>query len=415
MTSLLLWLALLCIACWCSLAQSPRATILHGEHKGDRLGSALALSANGNVLVAGFPVRVFVRERHQEWSIVQHIIDDEDASAASTTVSVAVSHDGAVVAVGSPKYNHHGRVQVYGWDKDAQRYSPLGASLHGEFRDDFFGCSVALSADGTILAVGARLSDGRTSNAINTGHVRIYQRRTSGDDWIPLGDDIHGEAAYDGSGFALSLSSDGSVVAVGSPANREYQGYVRVYQWDTASNDWHQRGETLRGENPQDLFGWSLQLSADGLVCAVGAPHHDGNGYNAGQTRVFRWQHGGWTHMGQYIRGVHEHEQSGQTVALSGDGMKLAISALDYNNSKSNAGYIRLLHWHNDAWVPSCNDLVGEAQGDRFGMALAFSADGKCLAGGARRTDRTNVGHIQIVSNLDDDDADDEQAAMLYE
>ena len=46
-----------------------------------------------------------------------------------------------------------------------------------------------------------------------------------------LGEDINGEAAGDGSGYSVSLSSDGSRVAIGAPSNVEngfLAGQVRV-------------------------------------------------------------------------------------------------------------------------------------------------------------------------------------------
>ena len=49
-----------------------------------------------------------------------------------------------------------------------------------------------------------------------------------------IGDDINGEAAYDYSGYSVSLSSDGSVVAIGAYNNQgdngKNSGHVRIYQ-----------------------------------------------------------------------------------------------------------------------------------------------------------------------------------------
>ena len=47
----------------------------------------------------------------------------------------------------------------------------------------------------------------------NSGHVRIF--KNIGGSWFQIGQDIDGEAAYDNSGWSVSLSSDGSIVAVG--------------------------------------------------------------------------------------------------------------------------------------------------------------------------------------------------------
>ena len=51
--------------------------------------------------------------------------------------------------------------------------------------------------------------------------------------WQQVGSDIDGEAAGDQSGYSVSLSSDGSVVAIGAPfndGNGIYSGHVRIYQ-----------------------------------------------------------------------------------------------------------------------------------------------------------------------------------------
>ena len=61
--------------------------------------------------------------------------------------------------------------------------------------------------------------------------------------WSQLGGDIDGEAAYDYSGYSVSLSSDGTIVAIGAYANDGNgadSGHVRVYQYSSGS--WTQLG-----------------------------------------------------------------------------------------------------------------------------------------------------------------------------
>jgi hypothetical protein len=47
----------------------------------------------------------------------------------------------------------------------------IGADIDGEAVDDWSGNSVSLSSDGSIMAIGAPLNDG---NGSNSGHVRVY-------------------------------------------------------------------------------------------------------------------------------------------------------------------------------------------------------------------------------------------------
>jgi hypothetical protein len=69
---------------------------------------------------------------------------------------------------------------------------------------------VSLSSDGTIVAIGGFSNDASGSNA---GHVRVLQ--WSGSAWVQLGADIDGEAADDRFGRSAALSSDGTIVAIG--------------------------------------------------------------------------------------------------------------------------------------------------------------------------------------------------------
>ena len=93
-------------------------------------------------------------------------------------------------------------------------WSQLGADIDGEAAGDSSGYSVSLSSDGTIVAIGATGNDATDPNG---GHVRVYEY--SGGSWSQLGADIDGEAAGDSSGYSVSLSSDGTIVAIGATGN----------------------------------------------------------------------------------------------------------------------------------------------------------------------------------------------------
>ncbi len=140
---------------------------------------------------------------------------------------------------------------------------------------------MSLSSDGTVLAVGAIYNDG---NGSTSGHVRVYKYLNNA--WTKLGNDIDGEAAGDYSGHSVSLSSDGTMLAVGAPYNGNYQGHARVYKY--LNSAWSQRGGDIDGGGNYASSGQSISLSSDGSVLAVGAPYFDGkNGSVSGHVRVF--------------------------------------------------------------------------------------------------------------------------------
>ena len=68
-------------------------------------------------------------------------------------------------------------------------WQQLGSDIDGEARDDTSGI-ISLSADGSTIAIGATANYG---NGRDSGHVRIYQRNSNGN-WEQAGADIDGEA-----------------------------------------------------------------------------------------------------------------------------------------------------------------------------------------------------------------------------
>jgi hypothetical protein len=99
----------------------------------------------------------------------------------------------------------------------------IGNDIDGENPGDLSGHSVAISANGNIVAIGAiENNDGGS----RSGHVRVYENLDG--TWTQIGDDIAGEAADDRSGWSLALSADGSIVAIGSDLNNSWRGQVEV-------------------------------------------------------------------------------------------------------------------------------------------------------------------------------------------
>jgi hypothetical protein len=82
---------------------------------------------------------------------------------------------------------------------NGQRWVQLHDDIDGEKAYDNAGHAVAMSGDGTTVAVGAPSSD---ANGDNSGRVRVF--RDSGSAWLQLGDDFDGDAAYDYSVMSTS-------------------------------------------------------------------------------------------------------------------------------------------------------------------------------------------------------------------
>ena len=133
---------------------------------------------------------------------------------------------------------------------------------------------MSLSADGTRVAIGAKLNDGAGSLS---GHVRVYEYASSA--WSQLGADIDGEAEGDQSGNSVSLSADGTRVAIGvggvdslvggndrRNSGEDNNGHIRVYEY--SSGAWSQLGADIIGgiRDFSDYTG--VSFSGDGKVVA---------------------------------------------------------------------------------------------------------------------------------------------------
>ncbi len=301
--------------------------------------------------------------------------------------------------------------------------------------DDFFGQSVALSADGTTLAVGANAEDsaaigfdgvGANDTVIGAGAVYVYRRSAAG--WAQ---EAYVKAANAGPGdefgFALSLSADGSVLAVGAHFESSaatgvggnaasdaapYAGAVYVFR--RSAMGWAQEAYVKASNTDAfDEFGQSVALSGDGATLAVGARvesssattiNGDGSSdasYAAGAVYVFRHAGSAWSQEA-YVKAANAgaDDQFGQTVALSGDGAVLAVGAWQESSASTGvggsalsdaaprAGAVYVFRRAGSAWSPEAYVKASNTDaGDAFGAAVALSADGATLAVGAREED----------------------------
>jgi len=225
-----------------------------------------------------------------------------------------------------------------------------GDDIDGEAEGDQSGYSVSLSSDGSIVAIGAFRNDGTDTTNSDRGHVRIYEWNTSTTNWVQKGSDIDGEAVDDRSGIAVSLSSDGSIVAIGAITNDDTDtnaGHVRIYEWDGSASDWVQKGSDIDGEAAGDNFGHSVSLSSDGSIVAIGATGNDGtdtNDSNRGHVRIYEWSGSAsdWVQKGFDIDGEAAGDFFGYSVSLSSDGSVVAIESPYNDDTGSNAGHVRV-------------------------------------------------------------------------
>ena len=385
---------------------------INGEIASDSLGWAISSNEDGTIVAIGSyhhapggVVRVY------EWngSIWNQMGIDIDAESSGDLfgMSVSLSANGKIFASGgysnAGSGTSAGHARVYEWN--GSTWVQMGSDIDAEAAGDRSGITISLSANGKIVAVGARENDGTTNNTSdNRGHVRVYEYNNDTNVWDIMGNDIDGEASGDqsaGSYYSnnVSLNANGTIVAIGAIHNdggAQDSGHVRVYDYDETRNpQWKQLGDDIDGEVYQDWFGNSVSLSADGTIVAIGAPRHDTTGDRAGRVYVYKYNLNIWEIIGTFD-GEYANDQYGMCVSLNNDGTILAIGG----PQNLNKGHVRIYQYikglYSSEWIKIGNDIEGEGTSDQFGHAVSLSKDGSVLVVSAVYDDNTgtNTGSV---------------------
>ena len=151
--------------------------------------------------------------------------------------------------------------------------------FNGDAPGDRAGQDVSMSDDGTVIAM--RLP-GYKKNGKTVGSVRVFELKDGkwkkrGNQLVNHGSDLSNTSLKD---LVVSLSGDGSVLAYGLPhgsfKGNRKAGVVYVFHWDGGS--WTARGESLGGDGPERFAGQSISLNVDGSVIALGVPATEAGG-----------------------------------------------------------------------------------------------------------------------------------------
>lgn len=250
-------------------------------------------------------------------------------------------------------------------------WTQVGSKITGSTSGDKFGNTVAISANGRIVAASS-IND----NNVTTKYVRVYQ--WDGTNWTQLGSDI--TSTYLFFGFSLDLNDDGTILAIGAIGlNNNEEGHVLVYKYDN-SNGWEQLGSTFSDSaKPQNRLGQSVSLSADGYTLAIADPLNDTNGNNSGRVQIFEYDSvttSDWQQIGSDI------VTPGFSVSLNAYG---TIVAIGVTGSNSNTGHVEIHKLIDGSWVRLGSNLNGNIANDYMGTAVSLNNDGSIVAISAKQ------------------------------
>jgi len=398
-----------------------RGDVVEGPSEDAAFGSSLALSGDGRVMVVGSPGfdrnsgRVDIFELvdfpgdpvPQQW--VERFVIEGTAGQGTLGKSVGVSSDGTIVAVSEPNVERRsGRVTVYAYIPASGDYAPLGNPIVGSNAGSYSGESIAISANGLRVAVGAPYYGGDGLQL--QGQVVIYE--LLGSEWTQMGSPISGTGTLDWLGSAVALSDDGLRVVASAPRNSDLGGYVGTWEWNYALRDWERwgGGDIFNESEPSrssDRFGHSVALSTtSGGVSrlAVGVPWKSvGREGNAGMVVVYELDPAGnrWIRLGDSI--VEDTPTSGNELGSAVDFVDGRFLLVGIPGAADSTGHVRLYRFDEEAkeWELHPVPLTGSSEGDDFGVSLAarreveIDRQGFSLVVGAISDNRGGIGYVQ--------------------
>lgn len=291
---------------------------------------------------------------------------------------------------------------------------------------DYFSWSLAFSADGSTLAVGAPSRDGE--GILNSGAVYIFTRQNN--IWVQQSYlTASNEAAGYGFGASLGLSHDGNTLAVGSlneaggssgVNGNKFDDSLRdsgaVYIFTKTSSGWSEEAY-LKASNPGewDRFGGLLALSGDGRTLLVGAVHEsssaagvngdqaDNSLASSGAAYVFSKIGNEWAQQA-YLKAAAPQAQArfGYGLAISFNGSTAVVGAAreqHYAPVRTGSAYVFIRE--GDSWSQQAYLLPTTNLSHDFGGSLALSNDGNTLAIGAAGEsygDRSFAGAVYVFT-----------------
>ena len=345
-------------------------------------GGAIALSTDGTRIVVGASqsangtTRVYQRAGTAWTQLGADIIGEAAGDFAGNSVDINAA--GTRIAIGARLNSGGGigagHVRVY--DLVGTTWTQVGGDIDGNVGSGF-GWRVALSASGNRLIASATF--------INAGFAQVYD--LVGGTWTQVGATLSG-SGINGFGNAVDVSSDGTTIAVSAPIAQFRSAAGSVFVYRLGGGVWTLAGNVLTGSqtatNLGEEFGDAISLTANGSRIAVAATSNRegplvGGAAPYGQVRVFDLVGSTWTQIGNSVFATADiginPDFFGETLMMSDDGTRWAATG-------ANNTIAKVYTFVGGAWTQTGATIVGTAGLSARSEGLALSRDGKTAAVG---------------------------------
>jgi len=371
-----------------------QAKLVGNTSSSDEQGYSTSLSSDGDVVAVGGDGGVWVFTHYNgSWSELGSKLVIGDKWSPS---SVSLSGDGNVLLAGNPRGNGGmGSIFIFSRVQPEGEFALLnasGVSLEG-INGPGLGYCVAISYDGSTLVFGAS----------GDSAVWVFHQDAKLEPFTLqaklVGDGLEGQA----SPKSVALSHDGTILAVGTPSYDNSQGAVWIFA-RAANGTWFQQSDPLVGSGGLGSFlnhGSADSLTSNGTILASGAPDSQ---YGGAVWIFVQAPNGTWLQEGEKLVGSHNvgGSRQGTSVSLSGDGLLMAVGAPSDDDWRGGAWVFA--RQEDGTWLQQGCKIEGTSSSTRLmrqGMSVSFSADGKRLAMGGP-SDNSYIGATWIFSTSDE-------------
>ncbi len=381
-----------------SLLASPFALTPSGDAAGRRFGRSIATSDEGRVVVVGAPddsvlaasagaAHVFVRNAGLLTEVAAlrptTLLDSDQFGS-----HVAVSGDGTRIAVGAPYAGttDGGLVFVFHDVGGVWTQETTLAPLANATGDDL--SPVSLDATGSTLLTGA--PNASTATCLGCGAAFVFTRDATG--WSEAATLVSpAPAPFEKMGQAVALSRDGARAVVGIP--REDTAHVDAGGARTfvrAGATWtHEALLTHSDSASNDLCGLAVTTNLSGDRVAIGCPLDDTSAANAGTIRVYAWSGGAWTAEGTIALADGAFgDQLGYSVSMTPDALRVVSGAIgDLDAGGVATGSVNVFDRIGTTWRRVGVAAIPGLGEDALGRSVAVAADGVTALVGADMAD----------------------------
>lgn len=252
----------------------------------------------------------------------------------------------------------------------------------------YFGSACSMNAN--LIAVGAPY-DTPVNTQKDAGMVHLVNRNEGSlksiKDFTGTKFDQLGQSVALSKGIKTGNNVDDTidVIAIGAPRHSINDdqinvGMVKVFYYSNLKEEWLQLGQDLTGKRNDDFFGESVAISDDGMVIAVGIPI--GDHLHRGRVEMYKYNEitDKWDKMGSILEGHMKGAKFGSSVSIAQkqnndanpENYFVAAGAPEYGKGQ---GIVQVYSWDNDLgdWDQLGSTMSGDQVQDQMGYSISMS------------------------------------------